>query len=188
MGAVMQSLGRGHQGAIDLHRDAPPQEVYRKDEQALLQVHADKDALDIGHRATCDSDALALTEIRVWKDGKTDAQQCLNCFYFPVGDDRQLIPALAEHADQSPHLADLEVACLVHGVVQEEIAGKHGAWGEAPGTELSGPHADLGQKDVKTLGGELVMYQMLAVAMRPENVPRRLILTVPRGNWTVIGR
>ena len=121
-------------------------------------------------------------------DCEASVKHGLDRFDLSSRHDLQAIPAFTEHADQSPHFADLEVARLVHCVVQEEIAGKHGACGKAPGTELSGPDADLGKKSVKSLGGELVVDQLLGVAMRPEHVPRRLILTVPRGNWTVIGR
>src|SRR5262249_41115743 len=54
---------------------------------------------------------------------------------------------------------------------QEDVTGKHRHASEPSDTAPPGPGLDRWQKELKTLGGELVVHELLAVAMGPQHVP-----------------
>src|SRR2546422_6331085 len=78
---------------------------------------------------------------------------------------------IAQDADQLPCLEDLDVAVQIHGMVEEQVAGRHGNVDAVPLPAPSGPGLDLGEKRVKSLGGQLVTDQLLAVAFGPQGIP-----------------
>src|SRR5207245_5171855 len=78
---------------------------------------------------------------------------------------------IAQDADQLPRLENLNVAVQIHGMVEEQVTGKHGNVDAVPPPAPSGPGLDLGEKRLKSLGGELVIDQLLAVAFCPQGIP-----------------
>src|SRR5258708_15133234 len=78
---------------------------------------------------------------------------------------------IAQDADQLPRLENLDVAVQIHGMVEEQVTGKHGNGDAVPHSAPSGPGLDLGEKRVKSLGGQLVTDKLLAVAFSPQGIP-----------------
>src|SRR6266568_4279216 len=58
-------------------------------------------------------------------------------------------------------------------MVEEQVTGKHGNGDAVPRPVPSGPGLDLGEKHLKSLGGELVKDHLLAVAFGPQGIPLR---------------
>src|SRR5436190_12247876 len=83
------------------------------------------------------------------------------------------LPALTEDGDQTARLAHLDVAPLVEGVVQEDVAGEHRHRGQPALTSLPCPHLQRRQEDREALGGQLIGHELLAVAAGPQDVPDR---------------
>ena len=63
-------------------------------------------------------------------------------------------------------------AALVDVVVHENIPGEHRQLDGAPHVLSAGPGLDRRQKDGKAAGGQLIVDELLAVAARPQHVPR----------------
>src|SRR2546428_19901 len=147
--------------------------IDRDHEETLLWVHADQDALHVGEWSPGDAHPLPLPEIRVGKDRVAGVEKSLDRLDLRIRDDGELVPALPEDAHQPARLVDLEIACLVHRVAQEEIAPEHRDARAAPDPAAARPRLDDGEEQIKALLGELVMDEALAIAVRPQDVPAR---------------
>src|SRR3989454_5436811 len=88
-----------------------------------------------------------------------------------VRDRCQPIPSVSQDADNATSLTDFDVTCMVHLVMHKEVAGKHGHADAVPNPAAPRPGLDLRKKEGESLGGQLIMHQLFAVALRPERVP-----------------
>src|SRR5207249_7353689 len=103
--------------------------------------------------------------------GKLSLHHLLDCFDLRIRDHCQTVTPIAQDADQLPCLENLDVAVQLHGMVEEQVAGKHGNGDVVPHPAPSGPGLDLGEKRLKSLAGELVKDHLLAVAVAPQGIP-----------------
>src|SRR5205823_5671364 len=153
--------------------DAALEKVDRDHQEPFLGAHTDHNPLDVGERPTRDTHALPFPEIWIGKDREAGRDEFLNGLDLRIGDGVEAVPALPEEAHEPARLVDFEVARLVHRVAQEEIAREHRDAREAPDSAPSGPRLDGGEEQVKALRGELVIDELLAVAVGPEDPPAR---------------
>src|SRR5439155_27290073 len=93
---------------------------------------------------------------------------------FRIRHDVELVPALPEQTYQAARLADLEIAHLVHHVAQKEVAPEHRHAPESANSAAPPPAFERGQQHVEALRSELVVDELLAVAVRPQHVPALL--------------
>src|SRR5438093_1290006 len=167
------SLYRPGQGAVDLDRDAPMNQLNGEHQQPLAGFRADENALHVRHRTVHDAHTLALTEVRVRGDWQARLHQPLDRFDLAIGHHGPLLPTVAEDGHEAARLAHLRVAPLVEGMLQEDVAREHRRAIPATHTSAPGPHVEAGQEHAKALGGELIADELLAVAPRPQHVPGR---------------
>src|SRR2546427_6682720 len=90
-----------------------------------------------------------------------------------VRDRCQPIPSVSQDADNATSLTDFDVTCMVHLVVRKEVAGKHGHADVVSNPVAPRPGLDFWKKEVESLGGQLIMHQLFAVALRPQRIPLR---------------
>ena len=89
------------------------------------------------------------------------------------GDDRRPVPSLAQHRHHAARLAHLDVARLVEGVVQEQVAGEQRDRHQPARAVAPDPPLDPGHEGVEARRRQLAADEVLAVAVRPEDVPGR---------------
>src|SRR2546426_126598 len=114
---------------------------------------------------------MPFAEIRVGKDREARVEEPLNRLDFQIWHDVESVPALAEHAHQPARPVDLEIARLVHRVAKEEVAPEHRDASEAADSAALGPCLECGEERIEARRGELIMDALLAIAVRPEDVP-----------------
>ena len=158
---------------VELDGNAASQEIDRDHQQALLGVHSNHDSLDVGERPTRDSHTLPFAKIGMRQHRQAGADEALDRLDLRIGDDLEPVPALAEDANEAARLAHLEVSRLVDPVAQEEIAAKQGHARQASSSTTPRPGLHRRQEQVEALRDELVIDQLLAVAVRPEDTPAR---------------
>src|SRR5207245_5807026 len=95
----------------------------------------------------------------------------LDCVDLRIRNHCQTVTPIAQDADQLPRLENLDVTVQIHGMVEEQVTGKHGNGDAVPPPVPSGPDLDLGEKHLKSLGSKLVTDQLFAVAFAPEGIP-----------------
>src|SRR5262249_38580255 len=105
-----------------------------------------------------------------------------------VRDDREMVPSLSQHIDYTADFAHLEIAGLVDRMAEKQIAGKHGDTDQTSDARAPGPRGDLGEKDVEPLRGQLIVDELLAVAMRPQHVPAPTGVSLPADRSRTIVR
>src|SRR5215470_3293801 len=164
-------LRRFHKGAVDLHRHASVQHVDRDHQQAPGAVGVNEEALDVYQRTARDADSLAGGQEGVRENRQVDAKRLLDCRNVRIRDHGEAIPSLSENGDEPSGSADRDVALLVHGASEEQISAKHRRRHEPALTGAPGPQANLGKENVEALGLQCVVYELFAVAARPERVP-----------------
>ena len=147
------------------------EQIHRDHEKPLLGIPADQDAFHVGQRPLSDPHPLPFTQIGIGENRQLGADEPLNGVDLPIRNDLELVPALPEQPHEAARLTDFEVAGLVHGVAEEEIAAEQGRALTAPHAATSRPRLDGGQEQVEALHRELVVYQLLAVAARPQDTP-----------------
>src|SRR5437016_5580640 len=170
---VVRSLRRFQEGAVQLDGDAPTKEVDRNHQEALLGIRSHEDPLYVGEGAASDTHPLPLPKVRVGEDRNAGLDESLNRLDFCIGDGVESIPALTDHAHEPACLADLEVARLVHRVAQEEIAPEQRDARAMPHPATSGPRLDGGEERLEAFRGDLVIDELLAVAVGPKDAPAR---------------
>src|SRR5207302_6306366 len=143
------------------------------DEEAFFRTPSDYDPLHVGARPPGDPHPLPFPEIGIGKDREAAMEEFSDRLDFRIGHGVEMVPALPEDAHQPPRLVDLEVARFVHRVVQEEVSPEQRDARETPDSATSGPRLDGGKERVKALRGELVRNELLAVAVGPQNPPKR---------------
>ena len=153
--------------------DAAPKELDRHHEEALPGVSPHHDALHVGQRPVGDAHPLPFPEIGIGKDRKLGADELPNGGDLRIGDAFEPVPALAEHSHQPSRLTDLEMVRFVHGVAQEEIAPEQR--NATPNPHSATPRPNLGRREeeIKALWSELIVYEPLAIAARPQHAPGR---------------
>jgi hypothetical protein len=104
-------------------------------------------------------------------DGKLAAQHGTNSVDFLFGHDRQPVPPLPQNAHQASGLTYLEIHGTVHQTMQEEVAWKHGDRDAMSAPSALRPHLHLGQKEMKALRRELLVYQLLTMTACVECIP-----------------
>src|SRR5262245_27393308 len=82
-----------------------------------------------------------------------------------VGHRMEAVPLLAEHLDEPARLDQLEVAGLIHLVVHEQVAREHWSRDEAARAGSARPDVDLRKEQLEALRRELVVDDLLAVAL-----------------------
>src|SRR2546428_304418 len=115
-------LRRHHRGAVHVRRDAAPQEVDRHHEQAPVRLDPYENAFHVRQRPARDPHPLALLQEGVRQGGDPRLDDPPDRVDLPVGNRRQLIPALTQDLDQPPRFHDLHVARLVHRGAQGDVA------------------------------------------------------------------
>src|SRR6266850_1541479 len=163
--------GRLEGRAIELDGDAAPEQVDGHHEQSLLGIHPDHNALDIGERSPRDPHALSFTQVGVRKHRQSRPDESLNRLDLGVGDGGQLVPPLTEHSHQAPRLADFDVSGLVDRVPEKEVSAEQRQARETPDAAAPAPRLDRGKEQLESLRGELVVHELLAVAVCPEDTP-----------------
>src|SRR5439155_25439635 len=159
--------------AVQLNGDTPPKQVDRDDQEALLWAPSDDDPLHVGERPPGDPHPLPFAEIRIGKDREAGVEESSDRLDFRLRHGVESVPALPEDAHQPPRLVDLEVARFVHRVIQEEVSPEQRDTRETPGSATSGPRLDGREEHVEALRGELVRDELLAIAVGPQDPPRR---------------
>jgi hypothetical protein len=91
---------------------------------------------------------------------------------FLVGDGRQLRPAALEDAHDAARFEDFDVALLLHRVTQEQVAGKHRNRNDVALAVPARARAHFRQEGREAFRGKLLRDEPLAVAARPDRVPR----------------
>src|SRR5262245_27095359 len=105
-------------------------------------------------------------------DGELAVQHSMNSKNFFFGYGSQPVPPLAENAHQASCLTYFEINRAVHQTMQEEIAWKHGDRDAMLDPSALGPHLHRGQKELKALRRELLVYQLLTVTPGVQCIPR----------------
>src|SRR3989442_3134122 len=170
---VIHALRSIQQRAVELDGDAAPKEVDRHDEEAFLGISSDQDAFHVSERPVGDAHALPYPQIGIGKDREVGVDNLLDRFDLRIGNDLEPVPPLAEHPHQAACLVNLEVACLVDRVTQEEITSEERNGAADPHPTASRPCLGRRQEEVKALRSELVANELLAIAARPEDAPGR---------------
>ncbi len=179
-------LGGFNAGAVHLHRDTTTKEVDRDHQQAFVGVFPDQHPLDIGQRAADDPHPLAVPKVGVGKDREASPKDLPNGTDITVGDDVQPIPPLTEDANETPRLADFQVAGLVDRVAEEDIPSEQRNTRDEPDPTAPAPGIDGRQKHLEPQTREPVMNQLFAIALGPQHMP-----TDVRGDtarWPLITR
>jgi hypothetical protein len=89
-----------------------------------------------------------------------------------IGNRRQSMPPAFENPHDAARLEDLEVAALLHRVLQEQIARKHRALNARLGVDLSRTRGHFGKERLKPFRYQLLRDEPLAVAPCPDRIPR----------------
>src|SRR3989442_742645 len=157
--------------AVDLDCDAALEQVDGQDQEALVRLDPQQNALDIDHRPADDPHALALLEIRVGPRRYSRAHDLADHLDFVRWHDGPAVPRAAENADEAAGSAHFHVAVFVEHVVEEQIAGEHRDPDLVAKPPAAGPDFDRRQERMKSPGLQLVAHELLAVAAGPENEP-----------------
>ncbi len=150
---------------------AAPQEVDGHHQQSLLGIASDHDPLHVRERPTRDAHALSPAQIGMRHHGGPTGDNLPDRFDLGVGDDGELIPAVAENAHQPARLAEREIAGFVDGMTKEHIATEERHAHEASSAATPAPRLDRREEQGEPVRGELIMDDLLAITARPENVP-----------------
>jgi hypothetical protein len=158
-------------GAVHFHRHASVQHDDRDHEEAFGGVPANKETLDVHERTARDTDPLAGGEVGIRKDRQVTAKRLLDRGDVRIWHYRELVPSLSENRDEATGPSDLDVARLVHGAPEKQISWKHRRLPKLTPTAAPGPRFDLREEHLEAFRLQPIMYELFAVAARPESVP-----------------
>src|SRR5919106_1045656 len=120
---------------------------------------------------TCSRSTLTFAHVGMRQHDLIRGDDPLKRFDFCIRDRCQAIPPPAEDSRDPSRFQDLDVAGLVHHVMDEQIAGKHRACNQTPDSRAPRPDLHHRQKGVKVLSLELVVHELLTVTVRPDCEP-----------------
>src|SRR5262245_35630666 len=151
--------------AVDGHRDTSLEQRDRQDQQPLVRIALHENAFEVGQWAACDAHALALLQKRMRHERHTRGLDTLERPDLSVGHRVEVVPLLTEHLDESARLDQLEIAGLVHLVVDEQVAREHRSRDEPSRPGATRPDVDFGKEQLEALRRELIVDDLLAVTL-----------------------
>lgn len=162
-------------GIVDFNGDAAMEEFNREYQQAPVAAASHEEPLETGQWPLGDPRALSLSQEGIGLRCKIGGSKLLDCGDLLVGDWRKPVPALSKNPDDPSCTHDLDVAALVDRMVHEEVTGEHGMRQEPPATASPRPFGGFWQKDPKSAAGQLIVHELLAVAVSPDCEPLRRV-------------
>jgi hypothetical protein len=159
--------------AVDLHRDAPLQEVNRHNQQATVGSSVEEDALQPSQHTLRNPYPVAGMEDLIGDRRGLDARQMesSNCLDLGLRNDGEPIPSISQDLDEPAGFLELQVAIWVSTVMEEEVTGKQGDDRPMPDAILAAPDFLLGKKDLESFLAQLIMHVLFALGADPEDVP-----------------